>query len=535
MWLLSIVFRCICYCLLRYFLTFMPRSYFTIGILLSFLVTAGVLQKFQSSSYPIEIWIILGLLAFLCLFIAIMGRLGAPMRSSFGMCLLCLVIGSSIAFLRVSATTHVSRLDSIETYAKEEKIKLHGIIVSEPDRRPMKTKYIVEVDEIMFDPVAALHGAPLRVKGKVLITDHSAYPPHYYGDEVLVSGILEKPGQIEDFHYDRFLSRYGIYSVIYRAYVETQSSHHGSRFFSFLYSLKQRFESQINRLYPEPHASFMAGLLTGSRRGIPEHLLEDFQTTGLTHIIAISGYNISIVIAIISSFLFFVPLKWRFIPSIIAIAFFTFFVGASPSVTRAAIMGGLGLFALQVGRQTHSFIAILLTGAVMTAWNPMILWYDVGFQLSFLSVLGLSYLAPLLDKVFACVPQTLGLRESLQMTIAAQLTAVPLVVVIFGHFSLISPVANVFVAPFIPLAMLFGFLGTVISFISFPFGLLIAYIGWGCLELIIRITRFFADVPYALLETESVHHMYVYGYYVFLLLSVFGYFFWCRSNNRVIE
>jgi competence protein ComEC len=509
----------------------MPKSYYTIGMLLSFLGTTAALLWHQQDTYPLELWIILGLLGCLSLFVAVMGRLGAPMRSSFGMFLFCIVIGSSLAFLRVSHTTHVSRLDSVETYATERWVQLHGVIKEEPDRRPMKTKYTVEVDEFIFDEEAA----PLQVHGKILVTDHSAWPSHSYGDEVLVSGTLEKPGQIEDFHYDRFLSRYGVYSVMYRARVETVSSGHGSALFAFLYEMKKRFESQINRLYPEPHASFMAGLLTGSRKGIPEHLLADFQTTGLTHIIAISGYNISIVIAIISSFLFFLPLKWRFLPSVLAIIFFTFFVGASPSVVRAAIMGGLGLFALQVGRQNHSFIAILLTGACMVAWNPKFLWYDAGFQLSFLSVLGLSYLAPFLERLFSAVPHTLGLRESLQMTIAAQLMAVPLIVVLFGHFSLIAPVANIFVAPFIPLAMLFGFLGTMISFASFPLGLFIAYLGWGCLQLIILLTQFFATVPYALLETGDIGVSIVWAYYVLLLFGVCLHSFWSRSNNGITE
>ena len=132
------------------------------------------------------------------------------------------------------------------------------------------------------------------------------------------------------------------------------------------------------------------------------------------------------------------------------------------------------------------------------SWNPKILWYDAGFQLSFLSVLGLSYLAPFLDRLFVHVPHTLALRESLQMTIAAQLAAVPLIVVLFSQFSLVAPLANVLVAPFIPLAMLFGFLGVLVSYASFPFGLFIAYLGWGALEVIIRITQFFADLPYAL-------------------------------------
>lgn len=512
----------------------MPKSWYSITFFLAFLIATAALQWWQVPAYPNEVTIFLfvGILIFLLSGITL--KFISSRSSGISFLFFCVALGASLGFVRVAQTTHVTISDSIESIAIEKseedrwkdfpRVTLHGYIVAEPDRRPLKTKYTVEVDSASG---SALHG-------KVLATDHSMYPRHNYGDEVTVTGILEKPGQIEDFHYDRFLSRYGIHSVMYRASVKTLSSGHGNKFFAFLFKLKEKFESQINKLYPEPHASFMAGLITGSRRGIPQHLLDDFQITGLTHIIAISGYNIAIVIAVISGAFFFLPLKWRFAPSIFAIVAFTFFVGASPSVVRAAIMGGLGLFALQVGRQKHSLIAILFTAALMTAWNPKVLWYDAGFQLSFLSVLGLSYLAPFLDRIFACVPKVLGLRESLQMTVAAQLAAVPLIVVLFSHFSIIAPLANIVVAPFIPLAMLFGFAGTVVSFFFEPLGLLIAYLGWGALEVIIRATKFFAEVPHALVSTGDLSNWFVYGYYAALIIFLVSsqYF---QVRNRVAK
>ena len=517
----------------------MPRSHFTIAFLLSFLALTGVLQWFQFPLYPKEVWLTLLLFALLGMWIVLLGGSRGPstepvpsrveelragstclaptVRREFGALLLCVVIGASLAFLRVAQTTHVENPDSIESSAvdcdrvdcwgKEAPvITLRGFIVDEPDRRPVKTRYTVEVEG-----------------DKILVTDYAAWPRHDYGDEVLVKGVLERPGVIEDFAYDRYLSRFDIYSITPRAEVTTLSSGHGYSFFTLLYHLKERFESQINRLYPEPHASFLAGLLTGSRRGIPEHLLTDFQRTGLTHIIAISGYNITIVLSILGSLLFFLPLRWRFLPSLLAILFFTLFVGASPSVVRAAIMGALGLFALHVGRQRHALIAILLAAFLMTVFNPKLLWYDAGFQLSFLSVLGLTYLSPFLERPCSVFPKAFGIRDSLQITIAAQLAAVPLVTLLFGQFSLVAPLANLFIAPLIPLAMLFGFLGVTLSFLSFPLGLFIAYLGWGALELIIRVAETFADLPYASFAVSSVQHSWVFGYYVVLLVFLTTY------------
>jgi competence protein ComEC len=490
----------------------MPKSWLTIVFLISFLVTTVFLQWFQMAVYPIVVWIALGFPMIFLVFLMILGCLNERLRSGAVIFLLCVLVGSSLSILRVSQTTHVTNLNSVESYARGENVKLHGVIADEPDRRPMKTKYTVEVDEIIDESHVK------KINGKVLITDYDAWPRHSYGDEVVIVGKLDRPTKIEDFYYDRYLSRYDVYSVIYRADIQTASSGHGSAFFSFLYDLKHQFESQLNRLYPEPHASFMAGLLTGSRRGIPEHLLEDFQSTGLTHIIAISGYNISIVISFITVALFFLPLRFRFIPAVFAIVFFTFFVGASPSVVRAAIMGVLGLFALQSGRQKHSLIAILLAGAMMIAWNPKVLWYDAGFQLSFLAVLGISYIGPFFERPLKNFPQMI--REPLQMTLSAQLSAVPLIVLLFGQLSLIAPFANVLVALLIPIGMLFGFFGVVASFIYFPLGQLIAFVGFGALELIILVAETCSSLTFALVETPGIGWKMIIGYYVVLIVLI---------------
>jgi len=498
----------------------MPKSWLSIALLASFISMTVVLQWFQMPVYPIEVWMAFGFPMFFLIFLMILGCLNYRLRSAVVIILFCVCLGSALSFFRVANITHVTTPNSVEAYAKDNcrdtlcpAIKLHGVIADEPDRRPMKTKYTIGVDKIENSS-----GVVIPVTGRVLVTDYDAWPQHSYGDEVIVEGKLELPTIIEDFHYDRYLSRYDVYSVIYRAKIQTESSGHGLAVFSFLYGLKNRFEYQLNRLYPEPHASLMAGLLTGSRRGIPEHLLDKFQATGLTHIIAISGYNTSIVISFISFALFFVPLRWRFIPAVFSIIFFTLFVGASPSVVRAAIMGILGLFALQSGRQKHSLIAILITGCLMVAWNPKVIWYDAGFQLSFLAVLGIAYIGPFFDRFLISFPQMI--HEPLQMTLSAQLSAVPLIVLLFGRLSLIAPLANVLVALLIPTGMLFGFFGVLISFVSFPLGQLIAFIGWGALELIILIAEICSSLPYAFLETPYIEWKMIIGYYILLIAFI---------------
>ena len=388
-------------------------------------------------------------------------------------------------------------------YALDEVQTITGTIVAEPDRRPLHTKYTLKL---------------AGTSSKVLVSDYRNWPRYQYGDTVKATGILEKPGEIDGFRYDNYLSRFGIHTVMYQASLQKVATGTPS-LKRYLYASKDWFEQQINGLYPEPHASFMAGLLTGSRKGIPKDLMAAFNTTGLTHIIAISGYNITIIIALITSVLFWVHPQYRVYPAITAIVIFTLFVGASAAVVRAAIMGILGLLALQVNRIANVRLTVLWTAFFMTAWNPLILLYDAGFQLSFLAVLGLIELAPLLDPLFQKIPNTLALRESLQMTIAAQITAVPLIVMLFGRVSLIAPIANVLVAPFIPIAMLFGTLGVALSIMVRPLGQLLASIGWLALEWILLVAQYMANIPYASLELRLPKWALVL-YYALLIITI---------------
>lgn len=490
----------------------MPTTRLAYYFLGAFCLTLFSLQWWQDPQYPHELWLVL----FAC--IPIGWRWRWPVAASAGVI---------IALAMVGRTTHVTTVNSVDSYATEQTVVLTGKIVAEPDRRPLKTKYTIAVNQVRTSSGVVHNG----VHGLVLVTDHAMWPSYHYGDTITAKGTLERPEQIETFAYDRYLSRFNVYAVMYRGSLRLVHEESVWSIHRALFAIKQAFESQINRLYGEPHASFMAGLLTGSRRGIPEGLMEDFNVTGLTHIIAISGYNITIIIAIISSLLCWLPVKVRFYPAVIAIVLFTIFVGASAAVVRAAIMGILGLIALQLGRLSTVRLTVLWTLFFMLCYNPKYLWYDAGFQLSFLAVVGLTELSPLLDRWFSWAPTTLGIRESLQMTIAAQLAAVPLIVTLFGRLSLIAPIANMLVAPLLPLAMLFGFLGTTMSMVWFPLGQLCAFIGWGCLEWVLFVTKICSKAPLASVDI-TMGPLDLAIYYILLLAYVYHtYKRSCRSPD----
>lgn len=473
----------------------------------TFILSVFALQWWQRAEYPFGLWIVLVVLGSITIFGLVADETQSPCAYA-----CALLIGITCALLAVGRTTHRPSSATVDWHARGQTVALQGIIADEPDRRPPAIRYTLAAS--LLSESGSSTWKP--VSGRVLVTDSVGWPERTYGDTVTARGRLTRPGTINGFRYDRYLSITGITAVMMRSNLEETGANRGNPLLKALFWLKQRFEARLNRLFPEPHASLAAGLLTGSRRGIPAHLSDSFMKSGLTHIVAISGFNITIVIAIISGLLFWLPVRWRLLPAALSIIAFTVFVGASASVVRAAIMGILGLFALTAGRRADVRLAILWTAFFMLLWNPKHLWYDGSFQLSFAAVIGLAELSPFLKPLLARLPNILGVREALEATIAAQLSAMPLGILLFGNLSLISPLANILVAPAIPLAMLVTALAALLSFVSFPLGQVCAYGGWAVLQWIIMIAESCARIPFASLHFEHVSIVVILLYYAAL-------------------
>ncbi|OIO54615.1 hypothetical protein AUJ46_02860 [Candidatus Peregrinibacteria bacterium CG1_02_54_53] len=478
-----------------------------------FLIATFLLQWWQRATYPVELWLTLILL----IGIATVGLIADETQTPCAY-LCAMLLGISCSFFAVEHATHQPSPATVDWFARGQTVILHGTIADEPDRRPPAIRYTLNASLLAASGSIAWKS----VNGRVLVTDPIGWPERSYGDQVTARGRLTLPGTINGFRYDRYLSIADIRAVMTRAHIETLKEGGGNPFFKTLFRLKQRFEARLNRLFPEPHASLAAGLLTGSRRGIPQHLSDSFMQSGLTHIVAISGFNITIVIALLSGLLFWIPVTWRLLPATIAIIAFTVFVGASASVVRAAIMGILGLFAISTGRRVNVRLAILWTAFFMLMWNPTHLWYDGSFQLSFAAVIGLSEFSPLLKPALTRLPNLLGIREALEATIAAQLSAMPLGILLFGNLSLISPLANVLVAPAIPVAMLLCALAALTSYLMFPLGQLLAYGGWIVLQWIIWIAEWCARIPFSSLHLENVSVVIILAYYAALITAIVG-------------
>lgn len=363
-------------------------------------------------------------------------------------------------------------------------VKISGCIVEEVDVRDDGNRYVLDLGKSSF---------------KILVFARK-YPLYEYGDCLDIRGRIADPDSRGDFNYADYLKRYGIYKVMYADSVALVSGGEGNVFFAAIFKLKRLFEERLGRIFVEPYRSFMAGLLAGSRRGLPDHLTDDFKTVGLSHIMAISGYNITMVIVVMGGLLWFLKKNIRIIVSGVFVVIFVIFVGMSASAVRAAIMGIIGLFSLRFGRQYIASRGLLTATIIMSIWNPRILLSDAGFQLSVLATLGLIYICPRLKKKFEFLPEIFGIRETFAASLSAQIAVLPILIWNFRQVSLVGIFANLLVLPLIPVAMLLGFLAVTGSMLCNFLGGVIGFMACLILRVVIAVVELFAVVPFATLH-----------------------------------
>jgi len=321
-----------------------------------------------------------------------------------------------------------------------------------------------------------------------------------YGDEVAIQGRFEEPKNYNDFDFRAYLAKDGIYSVVNYPKITVTGHNQGSSLKSFLFKTKNQFQEKIDKFLPEPEASFLAGLILGERQSLDKDLKTNLQKSGTSHLIALSGYNITIIVgAVLSLFLFLgFHRSWAFCLAIIVIILFVLMTGASASIVRAAIMGILAMFGQRIGRLYHSRNALFLAALIMTILNPKIIRFDFAFQLSFMATLGLIYFEPLFGRISrADVKSFLNWRGVLALTLSAQAAVLPLLISRFGYFSLVAPLTNILILIFIPTTMLFGFLTGILGFVFSVLGQILAWFSYPLLKYEISVINFFGSLKFS--------------------------------------
>jgi competence protein ComEC len=412
---------------------------------------------------------------------------------------ICLGAGRAQAAQPVFDEDHVSRFNNFT-----RPVRLTGVIIGPPDVRDSYVGLRVRTESIQvgLEEARPVHG--------IVLVQAERYLEWAYGDQVRATGYLRTPPDEESFSYRDYLARQGTFSLMRSRATERLRTGRANPIFQGLYELRRNLQGTVYDLFPEPEASLLSGILLGIESGISPEVRDAFNATGTTHIIAISGFNITIIAGLFLTFFgrTFGSRKGMLTAGV-GILVYTLLVGADPAVVRAAIMGGLSLLALRLGRRTHGLASLGAAAVVMTAVQPATL-YDVGFQLSFAATLGLIlYADPLqagfetwLKRRWTVAPSraaALGgpVGEYFLFTLAAQVTTLPLTAFYFHRLSLASVLANPAILPAQPAVMVLGGLATLIGSLWIVPGRLIALVAWPFAAYTIRTVAWFSALPLA--------------------------------------
>jgi len=447
---------------------------------------------------------------------------GDPRARFLWIAMLVMLLGG----LRAASTRPIFEENSVAAHNDGGPVALVGVVDDYPDRRDTFVNL-----RLRAETLASPDSDPAHVEGVVLVRA-DPLGDYRYGDRLEVTGYLQTPPEFPSFSYRDYLAAKGIHSIVDRPRIERIARDQGSPIFAALWGLKDRARETIAAILPEPQSALLTGILLGDDSGLPESVKNEFRATGTSHIVAISGYNFVILLTLASVPAIRLFGRRRAVPILLlAVLGYTLLVGASASVVRAAIMGALTLTATYLGRQTAALNSVFVAAIFMTLLDPFTLG-DVGFQLSFAATLGLViYTRPIqnavergLARLFnaAAAKKIVGvLGDAVLVTLAAQVTTLPILVVTFRQISILTLLVNALVLPAQSGVMVFGGAALLAGMIFLPLGQIIGWAAWLFLAWTIQVIHLFALVPGVSIELGYVDPLWGVAYVAALAAITF--------------
>lgn len=444
---------------------------------------------------------------------------GLPWYGIGGFCILFLALG----VLRLQITEFSIENDPFKKlHDSGKKVFLIGRVAAEPDIRD------------------SLQRLRIDVNGSAILVATVPYPEYQYLDKVNVTGQLKSPPRLQNFNYKNYLLKEGIYSVMDFPTVELLPEKHEYNIFSYAYEnilfLKSKLIFSVSSNFSPPQNFVINGVVFGKDNDWPRDLKEKFTYSGLSHITAVSGSNIVILIKILAILLLSIGL-WRqqaLWASVALVWLYIALVGFPASAVRAGIMGSILLLAEIFGRQNTSSRSIMLAGAFMILHNPFLLFYDVGFQLSFLASMGIIHVKPLIDSFLGFRQESKSksqfkvifkkvfvfLLDIVSITLSAQVLVLPILIYNFGKVSLISPMTNLLVLPIVPFLMVFGFISGILGIFSGFLGWVFALPCYTLIFYLLKVLDIFYQ-PWAVVHLKNISWILLLAYYPILGIGIF--------------
>jgi competence protein ComEC len=411
---------------------------------------------------------------------------------------------------------------------------LFGTVTADPEARDKNTRLRVAVNSLEDERER------LAVAGNAFVYVER-YPAYRYGDELTLNGRLLQPASFDDFDYACYLARQDIYTVMFYPEVTLTASDRGSPVLGWIFTVRHRLEQNLARVLPEPQASLAQGILLGLRGNIPADINNDFKRSGLTHILAISGMNLTIIAGLLVGLFTRLLGKRHYVYVWLTAGTvwgYVLLTGLSASVVRAAIMASVFLLAELAGRQKNAGPALWLAALIMALANPLVLW-DVSFQLSLIAMFGIIYLSPHLkdfvkpaeERVTSRIPVAGPLAglilESLALTLAATIVVWPLLVSYFGQVSVVTPLTTLLATPLLPAIILLSMAAALAAFIYFPLAVVLGWLTWFFTSCLSWLAWFFSRLPGAARPVNLTSPGLIVVYYTMLLVM-----YWLLARRR---
>jgi len=390
--------------------------------------------------------------------------------------------------------------------------------------RELKNTAITEESQIKIkapiiaEPILKENYQRIIIPKIVIYTDR--YPRYHYGD------IINIKGKVKPFSDFRSYSSIIVSGRISYPSIELSSPAKFSLRKTALL-IKNKITSSLQKIIPEPKSSLLISLMFGAKNNLTSVLEKQIRKCGLSHVIVASGLHLSIIAKALSGFLDILCMSnfVNFIISSLFILSFAFMAGLTPSIIRAAIMAFLLILSRFTFRLYNSFNALLLAAVIMIWLNPLILFWDLGFQLSFLATAGIIFLYPLWRESLFWQQDWFNkkgriIRETVLSTFSALTFVIPWVIFKMQVFSLVSPVTNLLILPLVPLIMMGGAIVAIFSLLFYPLGLFLGALLNLILTYFLKVISLFSSLPWSQIYIPSVLHWLIIPYYIFLFLYI---------------
>ena len=374
-----------------------------------------------------------------------------------------------------------------------------------------------------------------------------------YGDKIFITGEFQEPQGMRNeggFNYKEYLKSLNIYGSVKAKNIKVIEQNKGNIFMNFTYKISDEIKENIEEFMGEKYSGLLLGLLLGDSSKIDENIEENFKITSLTHILAVSGAQVSyIIVAMYSLLKRKIGIQKTRVVIIASLIFYTALTGFSPSIVRAGIMGIILMISGLVFRKNDIINSIAISLFFMLVYNPFLL-ENVGLQLSYLGTIGIIGF----NKTIILILKNIQIRnkkwkykinrklilliskikEILAVTMSASLAVVPVMIYHFNLFGTYFLITNLFASIIIGPITLLGTLLVIISFISINIAKVLSYILKFLIDILLFISSF-SKLPISKIYIPTPTITFIIIIYLSLIISLFIYkVFHERNPNTTI-